>query len=352
MEWGVFLCAAQPPGTVAKDVLSNSTAYAVAAEKMGFSHAWVLEHHFTRYGLVGSALTQAAFILGKTKNLKVGTAIQVVPLAHPVRLAEDVALIDQMSGGRLMFGIGRGAFVKDFTVFDVDMTKSRELTGEWYDIMRAAWTEGRCSASTDNIRFPEVEIFPEPLTRPHPPVYSVAQSPESIEFAAKRGMPMILDFALSDEEIVDRLEHYAIAAESAGLDPSAASHVATFIAGVDRDGERVRKASLDHLVWWCDEFFRASEMFKPGVKISGYEWHQRQYEQRVLNGERDMRDALPKVMKKSPIGTPQECIDKLARTKELTGITKIALGFEALINRTAVLDSMQLFAEEVMPHLA
>lgn len=352
IEWGIYLMTAQLPETTAREAVANSTSYAVEAERLGFSHAWVLEHHFTRYGIAGSALMHASFILGRTRTLKVGTAIQVIPLQHPVRVAEEVALIDQMSEGRLLFGIGRGIFVKDYRVFGADIKRNREMMTDWYDVLIRAWTQGKCSGAGDFLDFPEVDIHPEVFTKPHPPIYTVAQSPESIAWAAQRGMPMLLDFTLPDEDKASRLEHYALVADEAGFDPDSIPHVISFLAGADRDGDRIRANSEKNLIWWFEEFNRASAMFTPGAeRIAGYEWHIKEFEQLAIRGERDVKSALPRVFDVNPIGTPQECIDKLSRTVEITGVRNFALGFESVGKRELVLESMNLFAEEVMPYV-
>src|SRR5918996_1565578 len=105
IQYGAFLTTAQPPGITESDVFTDAISYAQAAEELGFEDVWLLEHHFTRFGLCGDALTMAAFLLGQTIKINVGTAVVVVPLQHPVRLAERVAMIDHLSDGRLLLGI-------------------------------------------------------------------------------------------------------------------------------------------------------------------------------------------------------------------------------------------------------
>lgn len=352
MEWGLYLITAMPPRMTANESLTNSVAYAVAAERLGYSHAWVLEHHFTPYGLVGSALTHAAFILGRTTTLKVGTAIQVLPLHHPVKLAEQVALLDQLSGGRLMFGVGRGTFRKDFRVFGADMGKSREMMIESVELMRRCWIEGRCASASEFYDFPEVEVYPEPLTKPYPPLYTVAISPASVTWAAREGIPLIFGFAHNDEEKAAILEQYGEEAEAAGHDPAAIPHVISCIAGVSANGEDVKRASWDHLEWWMDQGYQASELYAPGAPvIPTYEWRQREHQQRILRGIRSARDVLAQEMDKNPIGSPQECIDKLNRTVEITGIRRFAFGFEAVGARDEVLRSIEQYTAEVLPHV-
>lgn len=353
MDWGLFLISARPPGMTETEVVQNSIAYADFAESHGFGHAWVLEHHFTRYGLAGSALTHAAYILGRTQKLRVGTAIQVLPLHHPVHLAEQVALIDQLSGGRLMFGIGRGTFTKDFKVFGQDMSKSREMTIESLEIMKQCWEEGRCSADGPHYKFPEVDVHPRSHTRPHPPLYTVAHSPESISWAAQNALPLILAHSYSDEKKASLLDQYSIQAERAGHDPDQIPHVISSLGGVSLDGEDIRRRSREHLLWWMEEGKRASGLYGPGAAIvPSYEEKQRESRERALRGHRGPLDMLPDDYKINPIGSPQECIEKLNATVRATGVTRIALGFEAAGHKEAVLESMQLFVEEVMPHVS
>lgn len=348
-NWGIFLISAQAPDMTAHETLSASIQYAETAERLGFDSAWVLEHHFTRYGLAGSALAHAAFILGRTKRLKVGTAINVVPLEHPIRLAEEVALLDQLSEGRLLFGIGRGTFVKDYSVFDVDMSENQSIMTTSFDIMMDAWTTGTCSSDQAPYQFPEVEVFPEPYSKPHPPVYVVAQSPITIRWAATRGIPMILNFTLPDQEKEAQLEQYNAIAEEAGINAENIPHLLSCLAGTSTDGNVIKEQSRGYFHWWLEEFSRASQLFDTeGDRIKGYEWHKRKWKEVVMRGERDTSKSVDRIFNVNPIGSPQYCIDTLSNTIERTGLRNFAFGFEAAGKQPAVLESLQKFSEEVL----
>lgn len=352
IDWGIYLITAQPPGMTEAECIDASVAYAVEAEKLGYGHAWVLEHHFTRYGIVGSALTHAAFILGRTQTLRVGTAISVIPLEHPVRLAEQVALLDHLSGGRLMFGIGRGIFLKDFTVFGVDMGSNREILSEWMDIIMRAWTQKTVLAEGDLISFPEVEVLPKPRTQPHPLVYAAVHSPETIEWSARRGLPMLFNYTINDEAKRSQLDLYNAVAEDAGHNIDAIPHALSFIAGASYDGTLIKDRSRAHLTWWLDEFTRASDLLKRHADgIRGYEWQKRQWEAMVMRNEHRTGDRVERLFKQNPIGSPQECVDKLGQSLEITGLKKVILGFDAAGAREHVLDSIHVFTEEVLPRL-
>lgn len=352
MEWGIFLVTSLPPGTSATVVIQNSIAYAVRAEELNYDHAWVLEHHFTRYGLVGSPILQAGYVLGRTKRLRVGTAIQVIGLDHPVRLAEQVSLLDQMSEGRLMFGFGRGMWRKDFAVFGRDIGRSREYMEEWYAIMKSAWVTGRCSAQSDNLNFSEVKIYPRPYTKPHPPLYTVAQSPESLRWAGKQGIPVIFDrfthaFERTHKDLIAALDIYNEAAQKAGHDPTQIPHALSLLAGVSADGEKIKKVARPFIGWWIEEGRRTSEL----TNRTGYEHHQAIRDRLASAGIRTGYDVADGIVENSPIGSVQECVDKIANVIEATGITRLALGFETVGDRSAVLECMQMYSEEVIPRV-
>jgi alkanal monooxygenase alpha chain len=345
MDWSLFLINAQAPGMDAHEVIENGVQYAVAGERLGYSTAWVLEHHFTQFGLVGSPLLHASYLLGRTTSLKVGTAIQVITLDHPVRLAEQVALLDHLSNGRLLFGFGRGYFVKDFVVFDKDRHKTREIADEWLRIMKSAWTTGRCSADNEHVRFPQVNVHPRPLTKPHPLLYTVAQTDQTIEWAATRAIPLLLPYGFSDEQTLDILNRYNAFADKAGIDASRMPHVLTAMAGVSSDGARIKEATRERLLWWEEASQRAMQFGDTLV----FERYGRRAGEQKFRTATELFDRVDTYMANSPIGTPQECIDKLNRTVEVTGITRIALALEGAGRREAVLDTMQQFAEDVMP---
>lgn len=353
MTWGTWLIGAAMPHEDHHEVLQDALAYGRAADELGYDEAWVLEHHFTGYGICGSPMTMAAYVLGQTKRIKVGTGISVIPLEHPLRLAEEVALLDNLSDGRFIFGIGRGVFVKDFKVFGVNMEYSREIMEEYLEVMQRAWTSRSCGHDGQFAQFDEVEVYPRPLTNPYPPIYVVAQSPSTIEWAASRGLPMMLNFILDDQAKLNQLELYAAVAEEHGFDPSKIDHTISCLAGVGDTTEEIVNASQERLSWWQDEFVRASNIFAPeNLKMKGYEWFARQWEQQAIAGKYPISERVESNFRINPIGSVQECVDKLNRTAEITGVNHFVCGFESVSGRRGhVLESMQRFREEVIPNV-
>lgn len=170
-----MLTVARRPGSDEQLIFTEAVECTQGAEGLGYGDVWLLEHHFTRFSLCTSAITMAAFLLGRTDRIRVGSAVTIAPLEHPVMLAERVAMLDHLSGGRFDFGVGRGgAHVRDFDAFGADMSSNHLTSVESMDAVLAAWGDMPFSFAEDGAQLP---ITPKPVTRPHPPVYVASGSP-------------------------------------------------------------------------------------------------------------------------------------------------------------------------------
>ena len=138
MKFGLFYLFSDF-GNVAQDRLLYEVLEEITyAEELGFESVWLPEHHFAIYGMLGNPLIFAASVAERTRRMKIGTAIMVVPFQHPLRLAEDAAMVDALSGGRLLLGLGRGYQPPEFTGFGLDQSTSREMFAEGFEIVRRA----------------------------------------------------------------------------------------------------------------------------------------------------------------------------------------------------------------------
>src|ERR1700730_18817022 len=146
MEFGMFHEFQCPPGASAAEAFQQSFEQVDAAERWGLGAVWLAELHFApERSVLASPLILAAGIAQRTKRMKIGTAVQVLPLCHPLRLAEEVATIDQISEGRLIFGVGRSGFAHTYATYGVPYEESRERFAETLEIVKRAWTEERFS---------------------------------------------------------------------------------------------------------------------------------------------------------------------------------------------------------------
>ena len=157
------------------------------ADRLGYSSAWIGEEHFYHFGVCPSPQIMLAALARRTSNIRLGTAISLLPFENPLRKAEDFALLDVISGGRLNFGVGRGSIPKHFEGFGISARESRERYEESLAIIRKAWTGKSAAHEGEFWTIPDVEVSPRPVQRPHPPVWRGTVSIESFMQAAKDG---------------------------------------------------------------------------------------------------------------------------------------------------------------------
>jgi alkanesulfonate monooxygenase SsuD/methylene tetrahydromethanopterin reductase-like flavin-dependent oxidoreductase (luciferase family) len=184
--FGVFSVLECPEPRVPREVYGELLDLFAYAENLGFSHAWVAEHHFSNYGTLGGPPVFLAALAGRTTSMRIGPAVSVLPFHDPLRLAEDYAALDVISGGRLEFGAGRGYQPGEFAGFGIDMAEARDRFWESLDVITRAW-EGSPFAHTGRYyQFPEITLKPRPVQDPIP-LYVASVSPETFEMVGARG---------------------------------------------------------------------------------------------------------------------------------------------------------------------
>ena len=185
-------------------------------DRSGYDAVWLAEHHFTGYSVCPSVHVMAAHVAARTKNLRIGTGVTLASFYHPLRIAEEVALLDVLTEGRINWGAGRGFDPREFSVFDVPGEESTERFREAVEIVLAAWTNERLCFEGRFHRYEDVEVLPKPHQRPHPPTWVAATSPGAIEWAAGRGLSILMDPHSSHGEIARKFGLYGDQLEKAG----------------------------------------------------------------------------------------------------------------------------------------
>ncbi|PCS22639.1 LLM class flavin-dependent oxidoreductase [Candidatus Enterovibrio escicola] len=351
MKFGNICFSYQPPEETHTEVIERFVNLGIQSEKYGFDNYWILEHHFTEFGLTGNLFVAAANILGRTTKLEVGTTAVVIPTAHPTRQLEDVLLLDQMSNGRFIFGINRGLYDKDFRVFGADMDSSREITHCFYNLFNESQKTGRMVADTAYIKFPEVNIYPEILTKSGVPILTVSESSTTTEWAARYGIPMIISWIIPTTEKKAQIELYNEIATEYGHDISKIDHRLTYITSVDEDSTKAKELCRKFLANWYDSYVHATRIFDDCNQIRGYDYHTSQWREFVLKGHKDTNRRVDYSYEINPVGTPEECIEIIQRDIDATGITSINCGFEANGTEEDILATMDCFMKKVAPFL-
>lgn len=191
MHFGTFYFFQAPPWLPHPEIIHRELEQMEWAEELGFDEIWLTEHHFIDYGLAVDPGTLAAAAASRTRRIRIGLAAAILPFHHPLRLAEQLALVDIISQGRLDVGVGRGNRPAEFRGYHVPQEESRERFDEAAEILVRAWTEERVSFHGRFFTIPEARVIPKPVQRPHPPLYQVCVSKDGIESAALRGWPML-----------------------------------------------------------------------------------------------------------------------------------------------------------------
>ena len=190
------------------------TVYARALERIdlmdrtGYDAVWLAEHHFTSYSVCPSVHLMGMHVAGRTRNLRIGTAVSLAAFYHPLRLAEEVALLDVLTNGRVNWGAGRGFDPTEFRAFGVPKEESADRFREAVEIVLAAWRNERLTFEGEYWQFEDVEVLPKPLQSPHPPVWVAASSYPAIDWAAEQGHTIMLDPHSSHADIAGKRERY------------------------------------------------------------------------------------------------------------------------------------------------
>jgi len=334
MRFGVFLLAGRFPGQDDGAALRRARDAVVRAEAAGFDDAWIAEHHFMSYGTCPSAITFAAHALGATSRIGLGTAISVLSTTHPVALAEQVAMLDQLAQGRFRLGVGRGGPWVDLEVFGTGLPRYEEGFPEGFALLMDALTRRRVAADGKHFAFREVEMVPRPRTLPHPPVVLACTSTATAELAAAHGVPMLLGMHMTDDDKITMLRHYAQAARAAGHDPEQIPHVSTVLAQVaDTRDQAVAELRSAMPGWLTDG-------------LAGY--------RPVDDRPRPRRDPLRYtefLCGIHPVGSPAECAERLRESAERTGIRHVIAMVEGTGDRDRTLANIDRLGADVLPRL-
>jgi alkanesulfonate monooxygenase SsuD/methylene tetrahydromethanopterin reductase-like flavin-dependent oxidoreductase (luciferase family) len=350
MRFGTFYFFQAPPGHWHADIIQRELDQIVWSEELGFDEIWLTEHHFIDYGLSVDPLALAAAAASRTRRLRVGLAAAILPFHDPIRLAEQVALVDIISSGRLDVGVGRGNRPAEFTGYRVPQVESRERFDEAVEIMVRAWTEERFVFDGRFFKIPEVRVIPKPLQRPHPPLYQVCVSPDGIENTALRGWPMLNSLLYGGvDQLVANRDRYTGTLRKAGR---AESEIASLLArwGVSRhiyvaptDAQAfadTREAEL-----WYQEAFR--RFLIPDRVEDAHPSLQPAFRAMAERLSTVTWEGL--VAETLAFGSPDTVARHMARMREIgVGHVMCWMNFGGLA-QDKVRRSMELFAREVMP---
>lgn len=341
MKFGVALFFRNPPPTSTSfaDLYRNELALASAAEELGYDNIWLTEHHFVDDGYSPSLLPIAAAIGARTRRVRIGTFVLLLPLHNALRVAEDAATVDIISEGRFDLGVGQGYRVPEFVGFNVPREERGARLAEGVEVIRRVWTESNVTFEGRFNQLTNVTVVPGPVQKPCPPIWLAARGPKSIARAARNG------YHLMGTGGVDQQQMYDAALKDCGRQPeefNIAQLRTVFVAPTANEAWDQAEAGA-HYVMSCygKWFIEASDL--PGDEVYGANippvGKLRHSETAGLFGE-------PLI-----IGTPEDAIRMIEDYQKRSRFTHLVMA-TALpgIDHRKVLRSLELFAKEVMPH--
>lgn len=336
MEFSHFLSSYLPdtrkPG---KQLFDEMVEQAQHAERLGYCGVTIPEHHFMNILLNPAPLQMAVKLAAVTKNIEITTAVLALPFHDMLRLSGEIAVADIFCEGRLVLGVGRGAFGYEFKRFGVTLEESREKFDESMDVLIKLLTEKEVAYEGKYYQFEPVTIMPRSTTQPMPPIMIAALAPEAIYHSAKRGFDIQTTPLQGDMgHMVQQVEAFHRGAEESNSDRKQKISLLRvgYCANDGVDAKAKQKGAYGYYQRFDNVLFSG-----PGL---------------ITNGAIDLlpkKESLEELAENLLVGTAQEMIDKLQIYHE-AGIDEINLNFNIGANQAETLEAMQRFSEEVAPH--
>ena len=341
MEVGVYHEFHCRPGETQAAAFAAALAQIEAADRWGLDAIWLAEiHQQARRSVMSAPMTVASAIAARTKRIKIGTGVQVLPLCHPLRLAEETATVDQISNGRLLFGVGRSGNPRSYMAYGVPYSESRERFLETLDIVKQAWTQDgshtRANTGISTMR----SAVPQPFQKPYPPIRVAAASEETFPSLGEAGYPIFV----------------AVRSGSlSGLAPDLAAYRRAYReAGHPGEGEVYLRLTLHIADTDREAFDEAEDSIMSGYRTLSTRLEGAPNRRRAAEAETIRTISYEEVQRdKVIIGSPERVADRLLQLHEELGLDGILaeLNFGALIPPEPMTRSLQLLCEKVLPRL-
>ena len=316
--------------------------FLASVEDLGYDGIWANEHHFHPYGgLIPSPAVLLSALAQRTKRVRLGTSVIVLGLHHPLDIAEQLAMVDLMSGGRLELGVGRGFVPYDYQTLGVAVDQGQDRTREGLEIILKAWSGEAFSYQGKFFQFENLEVWPRPEQRPHPPVWvACSGSPDSFQGAGENGYNLLSVSSLRPmEKLAELVQLYRDAWNAGGREPGGFKYATHFQIVVDEDRDRARRVASEAIMKYFRLHGEALAMHPmsanrgPGP-MEGFSIEKWIDEGRVL------------------CGTPDDVVVTLKRTEAELGVTGIdGTYFFGGIPFDYAERSLHLFAKEVIPRM-
>ena len=359
MHLGLVMECDYRDGATQEEAFDEAFQMAESAEEWGLGGVWLAERHFAAPrgtldamgagipSIVSAPLILATAIAARTTRLRVGIAVNVLPLCHPIRLAEEAATLDQISKGRFDFGVGRSGFPRAYEGYGIPYGESRERFQECLEIVLRAWTEDRFTYEGKYYSFHNLTVIPKPYQRPHPPVRVAATTRETFPQVGRTGYPIFI--GLRGFDVTEGARHLS-AYRQAWKEAGHAGNGDVFLripVYVAETAERARSEPEDSTM---RSYRRLGESFGRSAREAGTTPD----EERVERSQRLSAVTYDDLLRgRVAYGTPEAVAERLRQLQETLGLSGVIIepNVGGYIPRDRVLNSIRLFAQEVAPRL-
>ena len=352
MKVGIALNMLHEPGRPDVAVVTEHLAMGDLAEPLGFDSLWALEHHFTGYAMSPAPTQLLAYFAGRTKRVALGTAVIVLPWHDPIRVAEQIALLDIMCGGRCLFGFGRGAATAEYEGFGIPMGEARPRFAEAAQVIVKALANETFEHQGTFFKIPRTSIRPRPISHPERRFYASSVSPESAELIAKLGFGMLLIMQNEWEKCREDIVKFQATSSAAGFAPRPPIILTNVSVAESREEARERAMRYLGRKWQSiDDHYHFSDGHLSGVK--GYEAYGKVAKTYAkLRDPENLRKATEFYVSIQIVGTPDDCLQQIGALQKVTGLDHLVteFAFGNLPHHEAE-TNLRLFADKVLPTL-
>ena len=349
MEFGLFVEFPSRDGTTQAQIFKDSMELIDAAEESGSEGVWLAEYHFDPGRSVLSApVTVAGAVAARTKKVKIGLAVHVLPLRNPVQIAEEIATLDHLSDGRLDFGIGRAAFPRIYQGYGFNYAESRDRFDECLEIILKAWTTERFSFSGKFYEYDDLCVVPKPLQKPHPPIRIGATSADTFELVGRMGYPIFIN----PSRVATLLDLKPLVAEFHSARKKA-GHTGTVDVGLRVPvyvAETKEKAYSEPKESTMFQMQRLINVVTQSIGDAGITAG----DDRAAQAERLKAMSYEDVLANTVVyGTPESVVDRLQQLQEELGLTQVIyeVNFGCSVSLEHQIKAVQLINEKVAPKL-
>ncbi len=346
MKFGLFHSVQLPDPTREKQYYTEALDQVLWAEQLGYDSVWFTEHHFSKHGIVSASLSVLAYLAGVTSNIRLGTAVTVLPFHNPIQIAEETATVDLLSDGRLDLGVGRGYQWGEFHKFNIAMDQADRRFTEAMDVLIRGWTSQEPFDHRGEFwTFNDMTVLPKPVQKPHPPVWVAASSPSSMDRIAAKGWNLMVGQGETFQRVADQVDYFRTAVGEAGGDYNSGRVTVARAMYTAKSQAQVLSDSEAPFRWFKDtsNAVGAPPERRGELLPENFAEYRRRFSAEASFDFAAMSENV------ILFGTPDQVAQKVDLLRQ-SGVEKVILFVNyGGIAHQKVKDSLELFSQEIMP---